>query len=177
MRGVDDEILATLRPFISAVPYYLPINVNTASPVLLAALVEGATGEQMQALTGNRGQQVLASINDLWQLPLLSALSAEQQQPITPLIAVDSSAFMALITATDSTGKQRFATVLISNRLNDNVDGDANNNSNENTNNTESNSANNNANNIANDGENDKEVKVVSQRLWAFRPSFQNLLR
>ena len=145
VRGVNDEVLATLRPFISAVPYYLPINVNTASPVLLAALVEGATSEQMQALTNNREQQVIASIDNLWQLPLLNALSAEQRQAITPLIAIDSSAFMVLITATDSTDKQRFATVLMSNSL---------------------------ANSIDNSAEGNKEVKVVSQRLWAFRPSF-----
>ncbi len=187
VRGVNAEVLASLRPFITAVPYYLPINVNTASPVLLASLVDGATSEQLQALTDKRDTQVLATIDDLWQLPPLNALSAEQRQALTPLLAVDSTAFMALMTATDngsgSTVKQRFATVLISNREVDNAvnsdsnntntaaGGDNNSNSNNSNNNNFSNNNLNNSNN-ANNAKSAKEVKIVSQRLWAFRPSF-----
>ena len=197
VRGVNAEILASLRPFITAVPYYLPINVNTASPVLLASLVDGATSEQLRVLTDKRDTQVLATIDDLWQLPPLNALSAAQRQALTPLLAVDSTAFMALMTATDngsgSNVKQRFATVLISNReVDDAVNSDSNNtntaagsdnnsnsnnsNNNNSTNNnfTNNNFTNNNLNNSnnANNAKSAKEVKIVNQRLWAFRPSF-----
>ncbi len=166
VRGVDAKVLATLRPYLSAVPYYLPINVNTASPVLLAALMDGATSEQMRALTDNRSEQVLETIEDLWQLPPLSSLTTEQRQVLTPLLAVNSQAFMALITATDGstqdTAKQRFATVLISDTR-DESDPVS----------TVPNAANNsNAAADTTDDKTAKQVKVVSQRLWAFRPSF-----
>ncbi|WP_350560845.1 type II secretion system minor pseudopilin GspK [Psychrobacter sp. CAL346-MNA-CIBAN-0220] len=164
VRGVSAEVLATLRPYITAVPYYLPINVNTASPVVLAALVEGATAEQMQALTDLRAQQTVGSIDNLWQLPQLSVLSTEQRQAIEPLLAVDSQAFMALIIATDSANigeaRQRYATVLISKADVNNNSGNANNNPNPNSNNDD------------NSMGSPKVIKVVSQRLWAFRPSF-----
>ena len=73
---------------------------------------------------------------------------------------------MALISATDtgSSGnvniKQRFATVLISSREGGNANANVNN------------VAGNNVNDTANKTKKVKEVKVVSQRLWAFRPSF-----
>lgn len=166
VRGIDAEVLATLRPYITAVPYYVPINLNTASPELLAALVDGVTVAQMQTLTEMRTQRVLTTVDEIWQLPMLSGVSTEQRQSITPLLAVDSQAFMALITATDSTDKgkarQRFATVLISNtrpKTKTNVaNGNSNSNTNGNTNNSDATTA--------------KTVTVVSQRLWAFRPVF-----
>lgn len=173
VRGVDAEVLASLRPFVTAVPYYLSINVNTASPVVLAALVDGVTSEQMQTLVDQRDKQVVASIDDLWQLPALNTLSAEQQQALSPLIAVDSTAFMALVTASDNGSggniKQRYATVLISNREAGNT---ANNSANNNANTAAGNNSNSTGSNSANDTKSAKEIKIVSQRLWAFRPSF-----
>lgn len=166
IHGISAETLAILRPYITAVPYFLPINVNTASPVLLAALIDGVNPKQMQAFTDLRAQQVLASIDDLWQLPPFISMGAEGRQGFEALLAVDSQAFTALITATDHSNvgapRQRFATVLISKTGADSdKDTDSNNNNN---------ASNNNAN--ANNTDKSKAVKVVSQRLWAFRPSF-----
>lgn len=160
VRGVSAEVLATLHPYITAVPYYLPMNVNTAHPVLLAALVEGGTVEQMQALTDVRGQQPLTSVDDLWKLPFLSVLNTEQRNALAHLLAVDSQAFMALITAMDNSNegaaRQRFATVIIS-KIDAAPATENNNPANGNDNNNEQSA---------------KVIKVVSQRLWAFRPNF-----
>ena len=160
VRGVSAEVLATLRPYLTAVPYYLPININTASPALLAALIDGASSQQMQGIVDTRSKQVLTSIDELWQLPILSGLDEKQRAALTPLLAVDSQAFMALITASDNAtvgqARQRFATVLIGkNAANDSQ-------------------ATNDTNGSSSDvtSEKPKEVKVVTQRLWAFRPSF-----
>ena len=160
VRGVSAEVLATLRPYLTAVPYYLPININTASPALLAALIDGATSQQMQGIVDTRSKQALTSIDELWQLPILSGLDEKQRAALTPLLAVDSQAFMALITASDNAtvgqARQRFATVLIGkNAANDS----------QTSNDTSSNSS-----DVT--SEKPKEVKVVTQRLWAFRPSF-----
>ncbi|HCT73949.1 MULTISPECIES: type II secretion system minor pseudopilin GspK [Psychrobacter] len=166
IRGVNAEVLAALRPYITTVPYYLPININTASPVLLAALIDGATSQQMQGLVDMRSKQALASIDGVWQLPMLSSLNNDQRKALTPLLAVDSQAFMALITATDSANlgqqRQRFATVLISKIVTDTSAAAG-----SNANNSTPNSNNENGNN-----KKAKEIKVVTQRLWAFRPNF-----
>jgi len=172
VKGINAEVLAALRPYITAVPYYLPININTASPVLLAALLEGASSQQMQSIVELRAKQAFGSIDDIWQLPILSSVKAEQRKALTPLLAVDSQAFMALITASDNAdggqARQRFATIVISKTAADGEIANSSNNSNENSNN-----ADNNAKNAQNsDNKKPKEVRVVTQRLWAFRPSF-----
>lgn len=164
VKGIDSQVLATLRPYITAVPYYLPININTASPVLLAALVEGASSQQMQSIAELRAKQAFSSIDDVWQLPVLSSIKSEQRKALTPLLAVDSQAFMALITVSDNAtvgqARQRFATVIISKTA---ADGDAANNTNNNENSSNTNNA---------DNKKPKEVRVLTQRLWAFRPIF-----
>ena len=173
VKGVDAQVLATLRPYITAVPYYLPININTASPVLFAALVEGASSQQMQSIIELRAKQAFSSVDDVWQLPVLSSVKEEERKALTPLLAVDSQAFMALITASDNAtvgqARQRFATVIISKTA---ADGDAANSSdnNGNKNSSDANNANGNTNNA--DNKKPKEVRVLTQRLWAFRPIF-----
>ena len=172
VKGLNAQVLAALRPYITAVPYYLPININTASPVLLAALLEGASSQQMQSIVELRAKQAFGSIDDIWQLPILSSVKAEQRKALTPLLAVDSQAFMALITASDNAdggqARQRFVTIVISKTA---AEGEIANSSNENSN--DANNADSNAKNAKNaDNKKPKEVRVVTQRLWAFRPSF-----
>ncbi len=168
VRGVSAEVLKTLRPYITAVPYFLPVNVNTASPVLLAALMDDATSEQMQVLVDMRSKQALATVDDLWQLPVLNSLDDAQRKELSTLLAVDSQAFLALITATDSGSvgqtRQRFATVLISKTPTDVNVIESNNNAN--------NSGANNNNSVTENDEKAKTIEIVAQRLWAFRPSF-----
>lgn len=174
LRGVSAEVLTTLKPFVTTVPYYLPINVNTATPELLAALVDGVSVAQMQALIKSREQQAIKSIEDIVQQPPLDALNEEQRQSLESLLSVESQAFTALITATDSANngqaRQRFATILISKTGID--DSKVQNNNGEEANSGNSNSTNTGDENPNNDTKNPKTVNVVSQRLWAFRPNF-----
>lgn len=191
VRGINAEVLATLRPYITAVPYFLPININTASPVLLAALMEDASSDQIQALIDLRAQNALKSVDEIGQLPALGGSDTEQSPASTSLLAVDSQAFLALITATDTTSvgtaKQRFATVLISKTSPssnedelDNRDLNGNNLDSNDLNSNDLNSNNLEATNPANsstsesnlDDDEPKTIKVISQRLWAFRPAF-----
>ncbi|SCY41645.1 type II secretion system minor pseudopilin GspK [Nitrosospira sp. Nsp13] len=41
VRGFDSAVRARLRPFVTALPRFTPINVNTAPPEVLAAVIEG----------------------------------------------------------------------------------------------------------------------------------------
>ena len=172
VKGVNAEVLAALRPYVTVVPYYLPININTASPVLLAALIDGATSQQMQTVVDLRAKQVFESIDDIWQLPMLSALDEKQRKALLPLLAIDSQAFTALITATDSANigeaRQRYATIVISKTTTDDTGNSSVNNAN--GNNDSANNADDNTKSA--DNKKPKDVKVVSQRLWAFRPIF-----
>ncbi|WP_296244545.1 MULTISPECIES: type II secretion system minor pseudopilin GspK [unclassified Psychrobacter] len=167
IKGVNAEVLAALRPYITAVPYYLPINMNTASPVLLTALVEGATSQQMQSIVQLREKQAFSSVDDVWQLPILSSVKEEQRKALTSLLAVDSQAFMALITASDNAAigqaRQRFATIIISKTAADEIENSSNN-SDKNSNDAK------NAQNT--NSKKPKDIRVVTQRLWAFRPNF-----
>ncbi|MEJ6067689.1 general secretion pathway protein GspK, partial [Psychrobacter sp. 16-Bac2893] len=161
VKGVNAEVLAALRPYITVVPHYLPINMNTASPVVLAALKDGATSQQMQTIVDLRAKQVFESIDDIWQLPILSSLDEPQRKALAPLLAVDSQAFTALITSTGNATvgqvRQRYATIIISKTATDDTG-----NSSSNTNDSTTNA----------DNKKPKEVRVVTQRLWAFRPNF-----
>ncbi|KAA0934793.1 type II secretion system minor pseudopilin GspK [Psychrobacter sp. ANT_H59] len=168
VKGINAEVLAVLRPYIIVVPHYLPINMNTASPVILAALIDGATSQQMQTIVDLREKQVFESIDEIWQLPILGSLNEKQRKALAPLLAVDSQAFTALITATDNAtfgqARQRYATIMISKTATDDR-GNSSSNTNDNANNT-------NINNKNSDNKKPKEVRVVTQRIWAFRPNF-----
>ena len=51
VRGMDSEALQKLAPYLTAVPYYLPMNINTVKPELLSILVNlptEANGNQPQ---------------------------------------------------------------------------------------------------------------------------------
>lgn len=43
VRGMDSEALQKLAPYLTAVPYYLPMNMNTVKPELLTLLVNSPT--------------------------------------------------------------------------------------------------------------------------------------
>ena len=163
VKGINAEVLAVLRPYLTVVPHYLPININTASPVILAALIDGATSQQMQTIVDLREKQVVESIDEIWQLPILGSLNEKQRKALAPLLAVDSQAFTALITATDNAtvgqARQRYATIMISKTATD-VTENSNNGDNANSNNKNA------------DNKKPKEVRVVTQRIWAFRPNF-----
>lgn len=166
VRGIDAAALAALTPYITAVPYYLPININTASPVLLAALIEDITSEQLTPLTELRTSQALQAVDEIWQLPPFSALSDEPRKALLPLLAIDSGAFMALISVADNSDmqRQRYATVVIRKMaIHDTASTDTA---------PDKNTVNNIINNTQNSDKSDKQIQVISQRLWAFRPSF-----
>ena len=56
VRGFDAEVLARLRPFVTALPRVTPVNVNTAPAEVLAALVEGLDLESARALVAQRAR-------------------------------------------------------------------------------------------------------------------------
>jgi general secretion pathway protein K len=64
VRGVDEEVLAQLRRFTTALPRRTPVNVNLAPPEVLVALVSGLTLAEAQALVGSRATTPFRSMED-----------------------------------------------------------------------------------------------------------------
>lgn len=54
VRGFDDNVRAQLRPFVTALPRFTAVNVNTASPEVLAAVVEGLGLDGARAVVAQR---------------------------------------------------------------------------------------------------------------------------
>ena len=70
VRGFDDNVRARLRPFVSALPVFTPVNVNTASPEVIAAVVDGLGLDGARALVEKRGRAYFRDRTDLLnQLP------------------------------------------------------------------------------------------------------------
>src|SRR5258705_5250492 len=54
VRGFDDGVRARLRPFVTALPANTAVNVNTASPEVLSAVIEGLDLDAARALVAQR---------------------------------------------------------------------------------------------------------------------------
>lgn len=57
VRGVSTSTLGAVMPFLSALPVGTPLNVNTASPEVLAAVVDKLDGEALAKLLAARAQR------------------------------------------------------------------------------------------------------------------------
>ena len=68
--GFDEAVRARLRPFVAALPRPTPVNANTASPEVLAAIFEGLGIDGARALIARRGSGYFSDNADfVRQLP------------------------------------------------------------------------------------------------------------
>lgn len=89
VRGFDANVYARLRPFVTALPRPTPVNVNTATPEVLAAIASGLNLDGARALVAQRGRVYFRDKADfLGRLP--QGVSASMDD-----FAVSSDYFMA----------------------------------------------------------------------------------
>ncbi len=70
VRGFNDDVRARLRPFVTALPRFTAVNANTASPEVLAAVVEGLGLDGARDLVAQRERAYFRDHTDLLrQLP------------------------------------------------------------------------------------------------------------
>jgi len=70
VRGYDEAARARLRPFVTALPRFTSLNVNTASPEVLAAVVRDLGIDGARALTAQRERAYFRNLAEfLVQLP------------------------------------------------------------------------------------------------------------
>lgn len=56
VRGFDAGVRLRLRPFVSALPVFTPVNVNTAPPEVIAAVADGLKLDAARAMVERRGR-------------------------------------------------------------------------------------------------------------------------
>jgi general secretion pathway protein K len=92
--GLGEARFARVAPFVTALPARASVNVNTASPEVLAAVVEGLSGDALAALVAERTRKPFGSIGDLRsRLPAGARLASEER------LAVRSEFFLATVRA------------------------------------------------------------------------------
>ncbi|MDP1718721.1 MAG: type II secretion system protein GspK, partial [Burkholderiales bacterium] len=70
VRGFDDNVRASLRPFVTALPRFTAVNANTASPEVLAAVIEGLDLDGARAIVAQRKRTYFRNWSDFFnQLP------------------------------------------------------------------------------------------------------------
>lgn len=66
--GMDLDTYAQLEPYIACLPITASLNVNTASPMVLAALDASLTLNQGEAMAAARGDNGFATLDEFWSL-------------------------------------------------------------------------------------------------------------
>lgn len=136
VRGMDKQKLDKLRPLISVVPFFVPMNVNTVNPTLLAIIpsvtdlpataIAGKGNNLASAPTNNTASLLepsalaswaaarptampIESVTNLWVQPAFASVPEAQRGKVAGLLDVQSRAFRVVVTVTldDS---QRFFT-------------------------------------------------------------------
>jgi general secretion pathway protein K len=91
--GFDDSVRARLRPYIAALPGPTAVNVNTATPEVLAAVIEGLDLGNAQAMVAQRDRVYFRDNNDfINRLPRGAVAGAD--------ITVSSDYFLASLRVT-----------------------------------------------------------------------------
>jgi len=89
LAGVTADDFAVLQPYVTALPTSTAVNVNTASPEVLMAMVQGLNMADAEALVEGRGDSGYADMAAFTQRPELAGKNAP-----TDLLAVSSDYFM-----------------------------------------------------------------------------------
>jgi general secretion pathway protein K len=106
VRGFGDDVRARLRPFVSALPAFTAVNVNTAPPEVLAVIIEGLGLDGARDLVAKRSHGYFRDRTDLLrQLPNGVMVATED-------ISFSSDYFMATLRATIGGAQARCVALL-----------------------------------------------------------------
>jgi general secretion pathway protein K len=102
VKGVSPVALAAVAPWLAALPPGTPVNVNTAPPEVLAAIVVNLTGDALNAFVAGRAQKPFTTIAEFRaRLPEGTTLRGEEA------LAVKSGLFMVTVEARQGTTRSR----------------------------------------------------------------------
>ncbi len=106
VHGFDANVRARLDPFVTALPLFTAVNVNTASPEVISAVVDGLSLDDARAIVAQRGRTYFRNITDFMnQLPKGATV------PIAD-ISVSSGYFIATMQVTVGAAQARGSALL-----------------------------------------------------------------
>jgi general secretion pathway protein K len=94
VRGFDDVVRARLRPFVTALPGFTAVNANTASPEVLAAVIDGLGLDRARDLVAQRDRAYFRDTTDFQNRLPRDIVAASGD------ISVSSNYFMATMRVT-----------------------------------------------------------------------------
>jgi len=106
VRGFDESIRALLRPFVSALPRSTSVNVNTASPEVLVAIIAGLTLDDARTLVTRRERTHFINSSDFLRSLPENASGGESS------IAVSSAYFLVRMRVTINDAESSGAVLL-----------------------------------------------------------------
>jgi general secretion pathway protein K len=107
VKGVTPQTLAAIAPFLSALPVGTPVNINTAPAEVLAAIVDGLSGDGLAALVASRGEKPFTTIADFRsRLPQGATLASEAA------LATRSAFFIVTVEARQGATRSRARALL-----------------------------------------------------------------
>lgn len=112
IRGFESaEAFELIEPYISAVPAFAPINLNTAQAPVLAALLEQMDRNSVGDWVGRRdqNQQPVEQVTAFWDLAGQSQITPELRTQAQRFLAVKSAYYQAQVTVLLS-GRTRYLT-------------------------------------------------------------------
>ncbi len=102
VKGMTPQGLAAVLPFLSALPAGTPVNVNTAPPEVLRAVVDRLDGERLEALVADRARKPFTTVAEFRaRLPDGAALASDLG------LSVRSNFFYVTIEARQGTTRSR----------------------------------------------------------------------
>lgn len=112
LRGYSPDIVAKLQPYVVALPVFTPININTASANVMAALADNLTLAQAKDMIDNRPADGYGAVDSFMQLPAFTGLSVEERASLSKQLAV-SSRFFRVAAIAEIDNRQRVLTAVI----------------------------------------------------------------
>ena len=107
VRGFDESVRARLRPFVTALPRFTALNVNTAPPEVLAAVVDGLEIDAARELAEQRSRAYFRDRADfLSQLPPGAVAGAND-------VSTSSDFFLASVRVTIGDAQARGSALLL----------------------------------------------------------------
>lgn len=94
LRGVNPRDVSLMLPYVVALPSPTALNVNTASPEVLAAAIPGLTADALSALVADRAAKPFATLADF-----RARLPAGATVPNEAALSVSSSYFLVSVRA------------------------------------------------------------------------------
>jgi general secretion pathway protein K len=92
VKGVAPASLSAVAPFLTALPPDTPVNVNTAPPEVLAAIVDKLTGDGLAQLVTSRAQKPFSTLAEFRaRLPAPASVAADARSPSERLFLRDDS--------------------------------------------------------------------------------------